>query len=48
MVYQEALFEDKTIQNFPLEFNYMNEGDRFEEAGKLWKQAKTIFKNGMM
>ena len=35
----EAMFENKTIQNFPLEFNYMNEGNRFEEAGKLWKQA---------
>ena len=35
----EALFEDKTIQNYPVEYNYMNEGDRFEEAGKLWKQA---------
>ena len=35
----EALFEDKSIQNFPLEYNYMNEGNRFEEAGKLWKQA---------
>jgi hypothetical protein len=35
----EAMFEDKTIQNYPLEYNYMNEGNRFEEAGKLWKQA---------
>jgi dihydroorotase-like cyclic amidohydrolase len=35
----EALFEDKTVQNYPLEYNYMNEGHRFEEAGKLWKQA---------
>jgi hypothetical protein len=35
----EALFTDKTIQNFPLDYNYSNEKDRFEEAGKLWKQA---------
>ena len=35
----EALFEDRTVQNYPLDYNYMNEGDRFEEAGKLWKQA---------
>jgi len=35
----EALFTDKTIQNFPLDYNYSNEQDRFEEAGKLWKQA---------
>lgn len=35
----EALFEDKTIQNFPPDYNYNNEEHRFEEAGKLWKQA---------
>src|SRR5687767_4851061 len=35
----EALFEDKTIQNYPLDYNYANEQHRFEEAGKLWKQA---------
>ncbi|WP_299261224.1 amidohydrolase family protein [uncultured Aquimarina sp.] len=35
----EALFEDKTIQHYPLDYNYQNEQDRFEEAGKLWKQA---------
>ena len=35
----EALFTDKTIQNFPLDYNYNNEQNRFEEAGKLWKQA---------
>ena len=35
----EALFEDKTVQNYPLDYNYMNEQDRFGEAGKLWKQA---------
>lgn len=35
----EALLEDRTIQNYPLNYNYANEQDRFEEAGKLWKQA---------
>ncbi len=35
----EALFTNKTIQNFPPDYNYSNEQDRFEEAGKLWKQA---------
>ncbi|WP_298544173.1 amidohydrolase family protein [uncultured Aquimarina sp.] len=35
----EALFEDKTIQHYPLDYNYQNEQHRFEEAGKLWKQA---------
>jgi len=35
----EALFTDKTIQNYPLTYNYANEQNRFEEAGKLWKQA---------
>lgn len=35
----EALFEDKTIQDYPVDYNYMNEQDRFSEAGRLWKQA---------
>ncbi|MBT8210416.1 MAG: amidohydrolase family protein [Eudoraea sp.] len=35
----EALFEDRTVQNYPLDYNYNNEQHRFEEAGKLWKQA---------
>jgi imidazolonepropionase-like amidohydrolase len=35
----EALFEDRTVQNYPLDYNYQNEQDRFSEAGKLWKQA---------
>ncbi|HEY6062292.1 MAG TPA: amidohydrolase family protein [Chitinophagaceae bacterium] len=35
----EALFTDKTIQDYPLTYNYANEQNRFEEAGKLWKQA---------
>ena len=35
----EALFEDRTVQNYPLDYNYQNEQHRFGEAGKLWKQA---------
>jgi len=35
----EALFTDKTVQHYPLNYNYSNEQNRFEEAGKLWKQA---------
>jgi hypothetical protein len=37
--FTEALFTDKTVQNYPLNYNYSNEQNRFEEAGKLWKQA---------
>lgn len=35
----EALFDKQTVQNFPLNYNYTNEQDRFSEAGRLWKQA---------
>jgi hypothetical protein len=35
----EALFEDRTLQDYPLDYNYQNEQNRFEEAGRLWKQA---------
>ncbi|WP_115462548.1 amidohydrolase family protein [Winogradskyella aurantiaca] len=35
----EALFSDRTVQNYPLDYNYQNEQNRFEEAGKLWEQA---------
>ena len=35
----EALFDDRTIQNFPLNYNYANEQDRFGNAGRLWLQA---------
>lgn len=39
----EALFENQSIQNYPLNYNYSNEQNRFEEAGKLWKQAAAPF-----
>ncbi len=35
----EALFDDKIIQDYPLDYNYNNEQHRFEEAGRLWTQA---------
>jgi len=35
----EALFDNQTVQNYSLNYNYTNEQDRFGEAGKLWKQA---------
>lgn len=35
----EALFENQTIQDYPPDYNYQDEQDRFAEAGKLWKQA---------
>lgn len=35
----EALFEDRTVQDYPLDYNYQNEQHRFEAAGRLWQQA---------
>ena len=35
----EALFTDKTLQHYPADYNYANEQHRFEQAGRLWKQA---------
>jgi len=35
----EALFEDRTIQNYPPGYNYQDEQHRFGEAGRLWAQA---------
>jgi len=35
----EALFDDRTVQNYRLDYNYQNEAHRFGEAGKLWRQA---------
>lgn len=41
----EALFEDRTVQNYPLDYNYQNEQHRFEQAGKLWEQAAAPYSN---
>lgn len=35
----EALFQDRTVQDYPLDYNYQNEQHRFAEAGRLWQQA---------
>jgi imidazolonepropionase-like amidohydrolase len=35
----EALFNERTVQDYPLDYNYQNEQHRFENAGKLWAQA---------
>ena len=35
----ESMFDDRTIQDYPVDYNYQNEHDRFSEAGRLWKQA---------
>ncbi|MDH5366008.1 MAG: amidohydrolase family protein [Cyclobacteriaceae bacterium] len=35
----EALFEDRTVQHYPVDYNYNNEQHRFSEAGRLWQQA---------
>jgi Amidohydrolase family len=39
----EALFADRIVQNYPVDYNYQDESNRFEEAGKLWKQAAPPF-----
>jgi hypothetical protein len=35
----EALFDDRTVQDYPLDYNYGDEQHRFANAGRLWKQA---------
>ena len=35
----ESLFEDRTVQDFRLDYNYNNEQHRFGQAGRLWEQA---------
>lgn len=35
----EALFDDRTVQDYPAAYNYNNESDRFGQAGRLWAQA---------
>ncbi len=39
----EALFHDRRVQDYPLDYNYQNEQDRFGEAGRLWTQATPPF-----
>jgi len=35
----EALFADRTVQDFPPDYNYNDEYHRFGQAGRLWQQA---------
>lgn len=35
----EALFTERTVQDYPLDYNYADEQHRFGEAGRLWAQA---------
>lgn len=39
----EALFADRTVQDYPVDYNYQNEQHRFGEAGRLWQQAAEPF-----
>ncbi|MCK0159202.1 amidohydrolase family protein [Muricauda sp. F6463D] len=39
----EALFQDRTVQDYSMDYNYQNEQDRFGEAGQLWTQAAKPF-----
>lgn len=39
----EAMFTDRTVQQYPLDFNYNNEQHRFSGAGRLWQQAAPPF-----
>lgn len=39
----EAMFSDRTVQDYSLNYNYQNEQDRFGEAGQLWEQAASPF-----
>ena len=35
----EALFDGRTVQDYPADYNFMNEQHRFGQAGRLWAQA---------
>ncbi len=39
----EALFTDRSLQDYPLDYNYNDEQHRFGEAGRLWQQAAPPF-----
>jgi len=39
----EALFMNQSVQDYPVEYNYLNEQHRFGEAGRLWAQAAEPF-----
>jgi hypothetical protein len=35
----EALFTDRRVQDYPVDYNYNDESDRFGQAGRLWAQG---------
>src|SRR5262245_4421474 len=35
----ESMFDSRTIQDYPTDYNYNDESHRFGQAGRLWKQA---------
>ncbi|MFK7954974.1 MAG: amidohydrolase family protein [Lysobacterales bacterium] len=35
----EALFDQRVVQDYPLDYNYNDESHRFGQAGRLWLQA---------
>lgn len=35
----EALFDARTLQDYPVDYNYADEQHRFANAGRLWSQA---------
>ena len=35
----EALFDAQSVQQYPADYNYLNEQHRFAQAGRLWAQA---------
>lgn len=35
----EAMFEDRRVQDYPHDYNYNDEQDRFAQAGRLWQQS---------
>ena len=35
----EALFDNRTIQDYPADYNYQNEQHRFGQVGRLWQQS---------
>jgi len=37
--YPETLFTERSIQDYPADYNYQDEEDRFAYAGRMWQQA---------
>lgn len=37
--YPEALYTERSIQDYPTDYNYQDEEDRFAYAGRMWQQA---------